>query len=203
MDGAGAAYVCGDTTSTDFPRQNAIQGTYGGDGDGFVAKLALAGDALTLVYSTYLGGSGEEEANGIAVDQQGAAYVTGSTDSADFPLVDPLPGLSWPGGFLTKINPEGTRLGLLHPAGHGWEGRGCGPQRSRLCGRKRRQQLRGDREEDSITVRLCHERTLLLGKYNATHHYFGLLELLALPRLLRVTLAVKPTLVAPMLLLGD
>jgi hypothetical protein len=107
VDTAGVAYVCGDTTSADFPRVNPIQGTYGGNGDGFVAKLALAGESLTLVYSTYLGGSEDEEVDAIAVDQQGAAYVTGETGSADFPSVKPLPGITGP-DFLTKINPAGT-----------------------------------------------------------------------------------------------
>ena len=84
VDGDGAAYVSGDTTSADFPRVNPIQGTYGGNGDGFVSKLALAGDSLTLVYSTYLGGSENEEVEAIAVDQQGAAYVTGGTGIRPF-----------------------------------------------------------------------------------------------------------------------
>ena len=264
VDGAGAAYVCGDTTSTDFPRQSPIQGTYGGDSDGFVAKLALAGDALTLVYSTYLGGSGEEEANGIAVDQQGAAYVTGSTYSDDFPLVDPLPGLSWPGGFLTKINPEGTAWVYSTPLGMGGRavavdhnglasvagsiGSNCGVIKVRQeaaailsvnltslspgCVRGRNAASQNftvqntgvgtlsysitvdapwlavtptsgtsTGEEDSITVNYA-TRGLAPGKYNATIT-ISAPGATGAPKTIAVTLAVKPTLMTPMLLLGN
>ena len=106
-DGAGAAYVVGYTGSTDFPLANPIQPALAGESDIFVSKLALTGDTLNLVYSTYLGGSGEEENSGIAVDVTGAAYVGGQTSSGDFPLKDPIPGISGY-SFLTKINPGGT-----------------------------------------------------------------------------------------------
>ena len=106
-DGAGAAYVVGYTGSTDFPLANPIQPALAGETDLFVSKLALTGDTLNLVYSTYLGGSGEEENSGIAVDVTGAAYVGGQTSSGDFPLKNPIPGISGY-SFLTKINPGGT-----------------------------------------------------------------------------------------------
>jgi hypothetical protein len=107
-DGAGAAYVVGYTLSEDFPLANPIQGTFGGgDSDLFVSKLALTGDTLNLVYSTYLGGSGDEENSGIAVDGTGAAYVGGGSGSSDFPLKNNLLGVGGY-GFLTKINPGGT-----------------------------------------------------------------------------------------------
>jgi hypothetical protein len=114
VDTAGVAYVCGDTTSADFPRVNPIQGTYGGNGDGFVAKLALAGESLTLVYSTYLGGSEDEEVEAIAVDQQGAAYVTGGTESANFPSLNHSRAL-----LALIFSPRSTpraRRGLIPPA---------------------------------------------------------------------------------------
>ena len=66
VDSSGNAYVTGYTRSTNFPTNNAYQGTYGGSGDAFVAKLSATGNSL--VYSTYLGGSGGDEGFGIAVD---------------------------------------------------------------------------------------------------------------------------------------
>src|SRR5436190_497650 len=87
VDATGAAYVTGSTQSTDFPTTSgAFATTANGDSDAFVAKLDAAGSAL--VYSTYLGGSDSEEAlgHGIALDGTGAAYVTGSTYSTNFPV---------------------------------------------------------------------------------------------------------------------
>jgi hypothetical protein len=86
VDFRGNAYVTGVTFSTDFPGTNssAIQSTFGGGVfDAFVAKISRAGNAL--VYSTYLGGTGDDTGNGIAVDFRGNAYVTGFTTSTNFP----------------------------------------------------------------------------------------------------------------------
>lgn len=89
VDAAGNAYVAGSTHSTDFPTVNPLQPAYGGfTSDGFVAKLNPAGSAL--VYSTYLGGIGEDTAYAVAADAAGNAYVTGSTSSANFPTAAPL-----------------------------------------------------------------------------------------------------------------
>ncbi|MCP4577220.1 MAG: IPTL-CTERM sorting domain-containing protein, partial [Deltaproteobacteria bacterium] len=87
VDGTGNAYVAGFAGSTDFPTQNACQATGAGKGDAFITQLTSAGN--TLVYSTYLGGSGADSAKGIAVDGAGDAYVTGETKSADFPTQNP------------------------------------------------------------------------------------------------------------------
>jgi uncharacterized protein (TIGR03437 family) len=87
VDSAGSAYIAGYTTSTNFPTQSAYQATYQGGEDAFVTKLTPAGNAL--VYSTYLGGSGEDDAFGIAVDAAGAAYVVGRTFSTNFPTQSP------------------------------------------------------------------------------------------------------------------
>jgi hypothetical protein len=84
VDGSGAAYVTGDTNSADFPTTPwAFDETYNGGGDAFVVKLDAAGTALA--YATFLGGSVNDYGTGIAVDGSGAAYVTGDTNSADFP----------------------------------------------------------------------------------------------------------------------
>ena len=119
VDGSGAAFVTGLTTSTDFPTLNALQpsiaGTLGGTqyGDVFVTKLAPSGSALA--YSTYLGGTGDDVGRAIALDATGAAYVVGSTDSSNFPTQAPLQAaLSGPGGvkdaFIAKIASSGGSL---------------------------------------------------------------------------------------------
>jgi hypothetical protein len=89
VDSAGDAYVTGDTKSADFPVVNAFQPSYGGGlSDAFVAELNQTGSGL--VYSTYLGGSLSEEGHGVAVDSGGSAYVTGFTDSFNFPVAGGL-----------------------------------------------------------------------------------------------------------------
>ncbi|MFQ5717030.1 MAG: SBBP repeat-containing protein, partial [Nitrospinales bacterium] len=88
VDASGAAYVAGWTRSTDFPTLNPLPGGGVLSGvDAFVSKLNAAGNAL--IYSTYLGGTGNDQANGIAVDASGAAYVAGFTGSTNFPTLNP------------------------------------------------------------------------------------------------------------------
>jgi uncharacterized protein (TIGR03437 family) len=90
IDASGSAYVTGTTCSTNFPTVNPFQAQFGGGQftrDAFVSKLNPAGTAL--VYSTYLGGSrneNDENQGAIAVDASGQAYVGGETSSTDFPL---------------------------------------------------------------------------------------------------------------------
>ncbi len=113
VDAAGAAYVAGTTASADFPTVDALQATYGGGAcDAFVAKIDPSG--AFLEYSTFLGGSGADEGHAVAVDGASAAYVTGTTTSADFPTVDPMEGsLSAPplaDAFLAKLAPWGFGL---------------------------------------------------------------------------------------------
>ena len=88
VDATGAVYVIGSTSSTDFPTVNAVQPALNDSGsvDLFVAKLTPDGTAL--VYATYLGGSDYERVGDIAVDSAGAAYVSASTSSTDFPMVE-------------------------------------------------------------------------------------------------------------------
>jgi hypothetical protein len=115
LDAEGQAYVVGITTSFDFP---ATQGpgydtSNDGFGDAFVVKLNAAG--TDLVYATFLGGSSTDEANAIAVDSLGQAYVTGMTMSTDFPAAQG-PGydttLSDDGtdAFAIKLDAAGTNL---------------------------------------------------------------------------------------------
>ena len=118
VDTAGNAYVTGftDTSGSGFPGTagSLIQSTNGGGQDAFVTKLNAVGTAL--IYSTYLGGSGSDEAGGIAVDQTGQAYVTGNTNtSSGFPgtstslIQSTNAGGSWD-SFVTKLNAAGTAL---------------------------------------------------------------------------------------------
>src|SRR5262249_28652711 len=84
LDAQGNAYVAGDTTSSDFPTRTPFQTSNNGRQDAFVAKISSSG---VLLYGTYLGGSGDDRAAGVAVDASGSAYVTGSTFSNNFPTV--------------------------------------------------------------------------------------------------------------------
>jgi hypothetical protein len=114
-DSAGDAYVTGSTTtatsSNGFPATpGALQTVYGTNTDAFVTKLNPTG--TTLLFSTYLGGTGTDSASGIAVDKTGNAYVTGSTNSALFPTVGATQA-SLAGGtdaFVSEINPAGSQL---------------------------------------------------------------------------------------------
>jgi len=114
LDTSGNAYVAGSTNSQTFPVVNAFQPqvTPGFQNDGFVAQLNAAGSAL--VYSTYLGGQGVDDCEGIAVDNAGSAYVTGTTNSADFPTLAPLQGTLngefSSDAFITKFAPNGSGL---------------------------------------------------------------------------------------------
>jgi uncharacterized repeat protein (TIGR01451 family) len=111
VDASGDAYVTGTTASTDFPATpGAFQTTFGGINDVFVTKLNPSGSGL--VYSTYLGGSGDGGGSGIAVDASGNAYVVGSTASTDFPTTAGAFQTAFGGGqddaFVTKLNPSGS-----------------------------------------------------------------------------------------------
>lgn len=106
VDSSGNTYVTGGTTSTNFAIMSPYQATRKGARDIFVTKLTSSG---ALAYSTYLGGSDEDNASGIAIDSDGNFIVTGTTISADFPTKNPY--LTFTDGFehvfVTKFNSTG------------------------------------------------------------------------------------------------
>jgi hypothetical protein len=122
LDGAGNIYVAGTTYAYDFPTANAAYPNYPDDpqfSDAWVSKISANGQ--TMLYSTYLGGEGSEEAQALAVDSSGNAFVFGFTRSNDFPTLNPIQGTLGTGGtcysgssvrrcydaFLTKFNTNG------------------------------------------------------------------------------------------------
>ncbi|HEV2706997.1 MAG TPA: SBBP repeat-containing protein, partial [Pyrinomonadaceae bacterium] len=114
VDASGNAYLTGDTSSDKFPTANALQAkNAGGDADSFVTKIDA--DGAVLVYSTFLGGSGAEDGEAIAVDAAGNAYVTGVTESIDFPTANAVQPAN--GGttvlqdaYVTKLDATGSFL---------------------------------------------------------------------------------------------
>lgn len=127
VDQSGSAAVSGQTRSPDFPvTPDALQSQLRGESDGFVAKLSPSGGGL--LSSTYLGGSGQDGATGIAFDREAAAWVTGFTTSPDFPVTADAPFSGLAGrldAFLSKLefpfspflNPDGVVNGAsFNPA---------------------------------------------------------------------------------------
>jgi len=128
VDASGNAYVVGYTDSSDFPLASPLQSSFNGATTAFVSKINAAGNGLA--YSTYLGGSGDnDQANAIAVDASGNAYVTGVTDSSNFPTTGGAFQRTYQGtvgtAFVSKINAAGnglaysTYLGGSDSAGNG------------------------------------------------------------------------------------
>jgi hypothetical protein len=112
IDAAGNAYVTGETKSANYDTTSgAYQTGYAGTKDVFVGKLNATGTGL--VYSTYLGGSGEDGAYSIAIDASNNVYVTGYTTSSNFDITSGAYQTSLQGGsdaFVTKLNANGTAL---------------------------------------------------------------------------------------------
>ena len=126
VDASGSAYVAGETMSalTNLVTPGALQTNFAGgtsvDGDAFVAKFNPTGSAL--VYLTYLGGKTDDSAQAIALDGQGNAYLTGFTDSTNFPTtpgafqsqISGVPEVNFPihpvDAFVAKLNPTGSTL---------------------------------------------------------------------------------------------
>lgn len=110
VDGEGNAYVIGYTSAPDFPTQDALQTSLYGTADVFVSKISR--DGQELEYSTYLGGNAVDFGTGIALDQYGNVYLTGYTNSTDFPVKNAfqssLNGLQ--DAFVTKLSPNGNNI---------------------------------------------------------------------------------------------
>lgn len=112
LDREGRVYLTGVTNSTNFPALNAFQGSLAGSNDGFVTKLD--GQDGVILYSTYLGGAGNDEARGVAVDGAGNAVVAGRSASTNFPVRNPIKPENKEGflfdAFVTKLSPQGNAL---------------------------------------------------------------------------------------------
>jgi hypothetical protein len=122
VDASGSAYLTGYTGSTNFPvTAGALQtkcggGCAAGTSDAFVSKIDPTGSFLE--YSTYLGGSGNDYGQGIALDASGDAYIVGQTLSSNFPVTAGAyqtecgGGNNCPGGdvFVSELNPQGNGL---------------------------------------------------------------------------------------------
>lgn len=110
VDSERRAYVTGTTQSTTFPTANSFEGVFQGRSDAFFTRINASGSALE--YSTFLGGTSEDSGQDIAVDDQNAAYIIGSTKSYDFPSKDAVQ--STRNGdidaFVTKFLPTGSAV---------------------------------------------------------------------------------------------
>ncbi len=109
LDVAGNAYVAGATSSNNFPTSNAFKNTYGGgSNDGFVTKYTADGSAVE--YSTYLGGQNDDQIFAITIDRGDNVWVTGSTSSSDFPVVNSLKEFDFEDAFVARFNATGRQL---------------------------------------------------------------------------------------------
>jgi hypothetical protein len=111
VDSHGNAYVTGYTFSSNFPTVNPLQPALAGGADAFVAEVNPTGSALT--FSTFLGGTGDDRAAGIALDGSNNIYIVGTTGSTDFPTSSPVFQPSLVGSsdaFVTKLNNAGSQL---------------------------------------------------------------------------------------------
>jgi hypothetical protein len=106
VDSQGDMYVSGYTTSTDFPTSHPLQAALRGSSDAFVTGLNAQGNAF--IFSTYVGGSSDDRATGIAVDASGNSFVTGTTSSSDFPTENAINPGAGGGAFAFKLNPAGS-----------------------------------------------------------------------------------------------
>ena len=105
MDPPGNVYFVGFTRSPNFPLSDPLQSTLRGPSDAIFGKISARGDSL--LFSTYFGGSGSDEAGFFAVDPTGDEYISGWTSSSDFPVTPGAFQTSFAGppfdGFLVKI----------------------------------------------------------------------------------------------------
>ena len=120
LDSSGSVYVTGYTSSTNFPIVNGFQTKLGGKKDAYVMKIDNT--VSQILFSSYLGGSQDEQPFGLSVDTTGNIYVSGETSSLNFPVVTPLLG-TFGGGrgdaFVTKIAADGTLIYSTYLGGIG------------------------------------------------------------------------------------
>ena len=107
----GSVVLTGLTASLDFPLVNPLQAAHGGGSDAFVARIAPSGSALD--YSTFLGGLRDDVSNGVGLDESGSIYLSGTTRSGDFPVVQAFQEEFGEGGrdaFVARIEASGASL---------------------------------------------------------------------------------------------
>jgi uncharacterized protein (TIGR03437 family) len=111
LDGAGGVYIAGSAAPSFFVTKNSIQPT-SAFAEPKAGAVKFSADGQTVVYSTMFGGSYGEQINGCAADPQGNLYVAGITESADFPLVNPVQNHPGYGEdvFVSIVNPQGNAL---------------------------------------------------------------------------------------------
>jgi len=129
IDSNGNAYVAGYTSAPDFPTEDAFQNSFGGSFDAFVAKIDTnANGAASLIFCSYFGGTGDDKAYGVALDNGGNnIYVTGQTSSNNLPVLNPAQpafGGSFD-AFVAKISSAGTKVYATYLGGTG-DDRGTG-----------------------------------------------------------------------------
>ena len=114
LDAEGNAYLFGYTNSIDFPVKNAYQAYLRGETDSFIAKInpTAATGPDSLIYATYLGGSGAELSYGVAIDEFNRAYIVGTTSSTDFPTVAAFQNSNAGGidAFIATVGVNGDAL---------------------------------------------------------------------------------------------
>ncbi len=111
VDGAGHAVVAGETSSSDYPvTAMAYQANYAGSTDCFVTQLSP--DGTSLVFSTFLGGSGLDDCQAVGLDSSGNVTVAGATRSSNFPVLDAFQIVSggFLDGFVAQLSPDGSTL---------------------------------------------------------------------------------------------
>ncbi len=120
LDNSGFVYVTGYTSSTDFPIVNGFQTKPGGKKDAYIMKIDNA--VSQILFSSYIGGSQDDQPFGLSVDANNNIYISGETSSTNFPVVNPILG-TFGGGrgdaFVTKIAPEGTLIYSTYLGGIG------------------------------------------------------------------------------------
>lgn len=120
FDQTGNVVITGNTSSNNFPITSS---TWDNTFDGFlidVFVLKISNNGSNLLWSTYLGGDGVDEAQGIAIDSLQYIFVVGKTNSVDFPASAIMPGYTYNGafdGFLAQLNPAGAQLSRFYYLG--------------------------------------------------------------------------------------